>query len=158
MKVAKLLAGTAVLLLAAGVAQAKPKGDEPVFEPGKPLIEQVQRIEKQLNDGETYSEIEPAQRSEVRAALSRLRSIAEQYPAGASVPETVKVDQFNEQDRVNVILTKAREDSRQVCTREKTVGSNFATTRCMTVAQRQRAKDSGQKLMQDAQRTGQFRN
>ncbi len=157
MKVVKLIFGAAVLVLAAGAVQAKPKANEQVFEPGKPLIEQVQRIERQLNDGETYVELAPEKRSEVRAALSRLRSIAEQYPAG-NPPETVKVSQFNEQDRVNVILTKAREDSRQVCTREKTVGSNFATTRCMTVAQRQRAKDSGQTLMQDAQRTGQFRN
>lgn len=158
MKVAKLIAGTAVLLLAAGVAQAKPKNNEQVFEPSKPLIEQVQRIETQLNDGETYSELEPEKRSEVRAALSRLRAIAEQYPSEGSVPEKVKVEQFNQQDRVNVILTKAREDSRQVCTREKTVGTNFATTRCMTVAERQRAKDNGQKALQDAQRTGNFIN
>ena len=156
MKVVSLIAGTAVLLLAASVAEAKQK--QAVFEQGKPLIEQVQRIEAQLNDGETYSELVPEQRSEVRAALSRLRSVAEQYPSHESVPEKVKADVFNDQDRVNVILTKAREDSRQVCTREKTVGSNFPVTRCMTVAERQRAKDRGQNLMQDAQRTGQFRN
>lgn len=156
MKVVSLIAGTAVLLLAVGVAQAKPKQKEAVFEPSKPLLEQVERIEAQLKDGETYSELSGDKRAEVREALSRLRGIAEQYPSEQSVPEKVKVQQFNEQDRVNVILTKAREDSRQICTREKTVGSNFATTRCMTVAERQRAKDNGQRALQDAQRTSHF--
>ncbi len=156
MKVVSLIAGTAALLLAVGIAQAKPKQKEAVFEPSKPLLEQVERIEAQLKDGETYSELSGDKRAEVREALSRLRGIAEQYPSEQSVPDKVKVQQFNEQDRVNVILTKAREDSRQICTREKTVGSNFATTRCMTVAERQRAKDNGQKALQDAQRTSHF--
>ncbi len=147
-----LAAGTAALMLVVGAAQAA-DGDT-VFERGKPLIAQIERIELQLNDGETYSELKPEFRSEVRETLARLRGITERYPDQASVPEEVKVAQFNDQARVNTILTQAREDSRMVCKREKSTGSNRTTTQCMTVAQRERAKQDAQKRMNEAQRTG----
>jgi hypothetical protein len=148
-----LAAGTAALLLALGTAQAAP-GDRAI-ERGKPLGEQVDRIEKELGDGETYSEINLEQRSEVREILTRLRAISERYPDNGSVPDPVKTEQFNDQERVNTILTQAREDSRMVCKREKATGSNRMTSQCMTVAQRARAKEDAQKNLSNAQRTGQ---
>lgn len=147
-----LAAGTAALMLVVGAAQAA-DGDT-VFERGKPLMAQIERIELQLNDGETYSELASEKRSEVRETLARLRAITERYPDQASVPDGVKVEQFNDQARVNTLLTKAREDSRMVCKREKSTGSNRTTTQCMTVAQRERAKAQAQKDMSNAQRTG----
>jgi hypothetical protein len=152
MKRVKLVAGMAALLLAVGSAQAAPNDE--VFEKGKPLAEQISQIERQLNDGETYSELKPEHRSEVRETLARLYGITERYSSQTAVPEEVKVAQFNDQARVNTILTQAREDSRMVCKREKATGSNRTTTQCMTVAQRERAKQDAQKRMGEAQRTG----
>ncbi len=152
MKRMMLAAGTAALMLVVGAAQAA--GNDEVFERGKPLITQIERIEVQLNDGETYSELGQEKRAEVREILARLRGITERYPDQGSVPEEVKVQQFNDQARVNTVLTKAREDSRMVCKREKSTGSNRTTTQCMTVAERERAKAKAQKDMSNAQRTG----
>ena len=148
-------AGAVALMVMANTAQAS---DEEVFERGKPLSAQIDRIEAQLGDGETYSELAPEKRSEVRETLARLRGVTERYPDQASVPEEAKVQQFNDQARVNVLLTKAREDSRMVCKREKATGSNRTTTQCMTVAQRERAKEKAQKDMNNVQRTGHFVN
>lgn len=158
MKRMMVMAGTAALLLAMSTAQARPKPGQEVFEPGKPLGEQIDRIEKDLNDGETYSELKADQRSRVRQSLSRLRSVTERYPDGTAMPETTKVEQLNDQQIVNTVLTQAREDSRLICKREKATGSNRATTQCMTVAQRERAKVTGQKTLDDAQRLGNFKN
>ncbi|MDF2818238.1 MAG: hypothetical protein K0S73_2178 [Stenotrophomonas rhizophila] len=153
MKRVILAAGTAALLLALGAAQAAP--NEEVFARNKPLAEQIQRIEVEMGDGKTYSELRLEDRSRVREALSRMHGVLDQYPDQATLPEPSKIALFNDQQIVNTILTKAREDSRQVCVREKTTGSHRATTQCMTVAQRQRAKDDAQKNLTNAQRTGQ---
>ena len=55
-----------------------------------------------------------------------------------------RVEVFNEQELVNTLLTEAREDSRQVCTREKKVGSHRTTTMCKTVAERRRDMEQSQ--------------
>lgn len=157
MKRMMVMAGAAALLLAVWTAQAGPKAGEEVFTPGKPLAEQIDRIEKEMNDGETYVELKGDDRSRVRTSLSRLRAITERYPQGTSMPESAKVEQLNDQQIVNTVLTQAREDSRLICKREKVTGSNRATTQCMTVAQRARAKEAGRNTLDDAQRMGQFK-
>ncbi|WP_448143426.1 hypothetical protein [Stenotrophomonas bentonitica] len=148
-----LAAGTAALLLALGTAQAAPKDE--VFARGKPLAEQVDLIEKDLNtNNENYAELTGEDRSKVRQALGRMRGVLDEHPDQATLPDRLKTDLYNDQQVVNTILTKAREDSRQVCVREKATGSHRATTQCMTVAQRQRAKEDAQRDLMNAQRTG----
>jgi hypothetical protein len=147
-----LAAGTAALTLALGTAQAAPKGE--VFASGKPLAEQLQRIEIEMNDGETYAELRLEDRSRVRGALGRMRGVLDQYPDQKSLPEASKVELYNDQQIVNTVLTQAREDSRQICTREKTTGSHRATTQCKTVAQRERDKAAAQREMNAVQRGG----
>lgn len=156
MKRLTLAAITATLLMASGMAQAAPKAE--VFEAGKPLSEQIQRIEIEMNDGETYSELRLEERSRVREALGRMRGTIEQYPNQGSIPEQAKAALFNDQQVVNTVLTRAREDSRLICRREKAIGSNMASTQCVTVAQRERMKVDAQKNMGQAQRVGKFTN
>ncbi|WP_315388948.1 hypothetical protein [uncultured Stenotrophomonas sp.] len=145
-----LAAGAAALLLALGTAQAAPK--EEVFARGKPLAEQMQRIEKEMNDGETYSELRLEDRSKVREALGRMRGVLDQYPNQHGIPEAAKLELYNDQQIVNTVLTQAREDSRQICTREKATGSNRSTTQCRTVAQRERDKANAERDLGNAQR------
>ena len=147
-----LAAGIAALVLALGTAQAAPK--EEVFARGKPLAEQIKRIEIQMDDGETYSELRIEDRSRVREALGRMRGVLDQYPDQATLPEPTKLELYNDQQIVNTVLTKAGEDSRQVCTREKSTGSNRPTTQCRTVAQRERDKAVAQRELQAVQRGG----
>ena len=62
----------------------------------------------------------------------------------SELPERTRLEVFNEQELVNTLLTEAREDSRQVCTREKKVGSHRTTTMCKTVAERRRDMEQSQ--------------
>lgn len=152
MKRVILAAGTAALLLAMGTTQAAPQAE--VFTRGKPLAEQMQRIDVEMNDGETYSELTLEDRSRVREALGRMRGVLDQYPDQATITDVAKTELYNDQQLVNTVLTKAREDSRQICTREKSTGSHRATTQCRTVAQRERDKTSAQRQLGTAQRVG----
>jgi len=153
MKRVILAAGTAALLLALGTAQAAPKDE--VFARNKPLAEQVDLIEKDLNtNNEIYSELTGEDRSKVRQALGRIRGVLDQYPEQAGITESAKLELYNDQQVVNTVLTKAREDSRQICTREKSTGSHRATTQCRTVAQRERDKATAQRELNAVQRGG----
>ncbi|WP_313245179.1 hypothetical protein [Stenotrophomonas rhizophila] len=146
------LAVVASLLLSAGVAQAAKKND--VFVAGKPLAEQLQRIEVEMGDGKTYSELKLEDRSRVREALGRMRITLERFPDESRIPDVAKTDLFNDQQVVNTVLTQAREDSRLICRREKATGSNFAVTQCLTLAERERNKNDAQQRMNRAQRVG----
>ncbi|EKT4089668.1 MULTISPECIES: hypothetical protein [Stenotrophomonas] len=144
------------LTLATAASASNQSGE--VFIPGKPLQQQIERIEIELNDGETYSELKQTDRSRVREALVRMRTAVEQHPDRDSMPEQVRTDVFNDQQIVNTVLTQAREDSRLICQREKATGSNRSTTQCTTVAERARRKDKAQRDMGQAQRIGKFVN
>lgn len=156
MKRLTLAAMTVALLMGSSLAQARTKGE--VFQAGKPLSEQIQRIEIEMNDGQTYSELRLEDRSRVREALGRMRGTLEQHSDQGAIPDQAKAALFNDQQVVNAVLTQAREDSRLICRREKAIGSNLATTQCQTVAERERAKDKAQKDMGQAQRVGKFTN
>jgi hypothetical protein len=151
----KLATVASLLLLASGGAQA---AKDEVFATGKPLAEQLQRIDVDMNDGKTYSELKLEDRSRVREALGRMRITLERFPQEASIPASAKTDLFNDQQIVNTVLTQAREDSRLICRREKATGSNFAVTQCLTLAQRERMKNDAQLQMNKAQRVGNFSN
>lgn len=105
---------------------------------------QKQQIEQALQDGKTYSEIAPADREAVRSALARIAATLSQAGDTAHLDARQKVDVFNDQERINTILTKAAGDSRLVCRREVKTGSHRSTTQCMTVAERERAREHAQ--------------
>lgn len=133
------------LLMIAGVAMAEPhvdmtRGD---FEA------QRMRILDKLADGTTYVEIAAEDRATVTTTLERMSQLL----ANAGIDRIDELDQsrqaalFNDQERVNTLLTRAAEGSRLVCRREKQTGSNRATTQCLTVAQRARARENGEAFM-----------
>jgi len=153
-----VISAVLVSALALVAASAGAKSSEEVFLPGQPLLQQVERIEIELNDGETYSELRQEERGKVRETLVRIRAAAEQYPTREAMPESVRTEVFNDQQVVNTVLTQAREDSRLICRREKAIGSNMSSTQCMTVAERARQKDKAQRDMGQAQRVGKFVN
>ncbi len=145
---AVLLSGLAL------VSTASASRGKDVFVPGQPLQQQIARIEVELKDGETYSELKQDERTRVNDALARMRAAVEQYPARDSMPEPVQTQVFNDQQVVNTVLTQAREDSRLICQREKPIGSNRTTTQCMTVAERARQKERAQQDMRQVMRAG----
>jgi hypothetical protein len=114
--------------------------------------EQRVAIIKDLDGGKVYSEISAKERGDVKDALNRI-SGALQAPSGVQgLTEEQKTKVFNDQELVNAILTRAGEDSRLVCTREKVVGSHRPTTQCLTVAERRRMRESDQDTLRQKNR------
>jgi len=111
---------------------------------------QLKKINEQMNDGETFAEISPENRGRVREALGRINGALENANGHPLTPEA-QVQAFNDQETVNTLLTSAKEDSRVVCERERQMGSNRVTSKCMTIAERRRVREQGQKATQDLQ-------
>ena len=133
-------------LLLAGAAMAGPPLDLAV--PPQAVRDQLAQIRRDLDDGKTYVEIGSEQRHTVLAALQRIEG-AYASADGTQLSEAAQVSVSDDQRAVNEILTKARDDSRLICRRQAKVGSNMLTSQCMTVAQRRRAEEGGQKGLDD---------
>ena len=112
------------------------------------FAEQRAEIEEDLADGKTYAEINSRDRAEVREALDRISRELEGVDSVAELAEPAKVTVFNEQERINTILTQARADSRLVCDNSRATGSHRRTTKCQTVAERRRRMEADQDHLQ----------
>jgi hypothetical protein len=109
-------------------------------------------IRRDLAGGKLYSELDPRQRDEVLAALDRIDTALAAKGNIDAMPEEAKLRVFNDQELVNATLTKGREDSRLLCTRETPVGSHRPVVSCETVAERRRLRDRSQDTMRTLQR------
>lgn len=116
------------------------------------FADQKKAIEADLADGETYAEINPPDRAAVQEALQRIGTQLNLAGGSDKLSDAEKASVFNDQELINNILTRAGEDSRLICTREKKVGSHRTTTRCMTVGERRRAADDSEKALRENQR------
>ena len=132
----------ALLVMSAGTAAAADR-DTRVDVNGE-FAAQQQKIMTALGDGESYSEISNADKEKVIGALSRIGTALQQGGGIEGLTKDQKVAAFNDQELANAILTKAGEDSRLVCKREKKTGSHMTTTQCLTVAERNRAREHAQ--------------
>ena len=141
----------ALLLGLAGTAVAKPEKTVVQMDRQMPVAEQVRKVEKALDDGD-YSEISADDRAQVRQALARITQRMGDHKTLQELPPQVQNDVFNDQERINTLLARAHDDSRQVCQYTRTTGSNMPKSRCLTVAERRRIEEKGKALLND-QRT-----
>jgi phosphomevalonate kinase len=109
--------------------------------------EQRERILSDLATGEKYSEISQQQQRDVRSALDRITREIESNGSIDTLSAEQRLKVFNDQELVNTILTRAGEDSRLVCKREKSVSTRIASTQCLTVAQRRKLCEEAQDHM-----------
>ncbi len=123
----------------------------------KEFPDQQQAILDDLR-GEKYSEISPQDRKTVVQALERITARLADGATPQQLSESERVALYNDQSLVNTILTRAGEDSRVVCRREKTIGSQRAQNQCMTVAERRRQRNSAQDTLLEGRRTGKVAN
>lgn len=139
-----------LLSLAASTAFAATKKSAAAIDLNASFAQQKAQIERELGDGETYVEISSKDRATVRDALERIASKLDKAGGVEGLSGQQKADVFNDQEKVNTILTKASEDSRQVCSREKKVGSHRTTTQCTTVGQKRRDSEESLKAVRDS--------
>lgn len=150
MKRQSILVATLFLAFAAAATAApRNKADKPqALDLNKPLPEQVELIQKQLDDGETYAEIADEQRAQVKESLARFVGVLNQ--SGGNPNPDQKAQLATEQSMINQILSQAAADSRLVCRREATIGSLRTTTQCKSVAERRRDAQEAQEAMRRA--------
>lgn len=137
----------ALLVLIAGTTMASERGTR--VDVDEQFAAQRAQILEELGDGETYSEIKPAEREKVKSALARISAALAQSGGAAELGEEQKVAVFNDQELVNNILTAAGENSRLVCKRVKKTGSHMSSNQCMTVAARDRAREHAQEQLRN---------
>lgn len=113
-----------------------------------PVAEQVRQVEKALDNGE-YAEISADDRAQVRQSLERITLRMGDRQTAQELPPAVQNEVFNDQERINTILTRAHVDSRLVCQHTRTTGSNMPKSRCLTVAERRRIEEKGKALLND---------
>ncbi len=105
------------------------------------------RIEAALADGKTYAEISPNDQTTVRVALERIGDQLDGVASVSELPESDRVDLFNEQEKVNTILTRAAADSRLICTRVQKTGNLRRSVSCETVAERRQRTEASQEAL-----------
>lgn len=141
----------ALALVLVGAAQAKPKEVAVKMTADEPVAAQIARVETALGS-EAYSEMTLDDKSRVQQALERIRIKMEGHELSSELVPQDRTQVFNDQEVVNTVMTRAREDSRMVCRRERSTGSNMQQSVCMTVAQRRKAEANGRALLNDHQR------
>lgn len=151
-----LIALFAVSLALAGAAHAKidasPAKDEVVQIDVKESVgEQLARVERALAT-EEYSEVGLEDKHNVQAALSRIRTKLGDRATIEEVNPQARNEIYNDQELINNILTRAHADSRVVCRRERTTGSNRPTQVCMTVAQRREMMENSRDVLRNYNR------
>lgn len=115
------------------------------------FADQREEIEEDLADGKTYAEISSSDRATVRESLARIGSRLEGVDSIDGLDMDTKVEVFNEQEKVNTILTQAAADSRMVCDRDMPTGSRMRKTTCQTVAERDRRMEADREHLRKVQ-------
>ncbi|HEL4258709.1 hypothetical protein JY409_09045 [Stenotrophomonas maltophilia] len=141
----------ALLLCLSGAAVAKTEKSALQMDRQAPVAGQVQQVEQALQAPE-YAELSADDRSQIQQALARITQRMGDRQRVDELPPQVQAQVFNDQERVNQLLARAHDDSRQVCTYQRTTGSNMPKGRCLTVAERRRIEEKGKALIND-QRT-----
>ena len=136
----------ALAVLVVGVAGAKPKEQAVKMTADEPVAVQIERVEAALRS-EAYREISLEEKNRVLQALGRIKMKMGDHALPAELNERDRTLVFNDQEVVNTVMTRAKEDSRLICRRERTIGSNLAQSVCSTVAQRRRAESEGRAML-----------
>jgi hypothetical protein len=136
--VAAILLGFATWTAAAQRVQADPAR----------FSEQRAEIERELASGHDYHEIDDADRQRVLAALERMGRLLDGRRSVKELSPNQTVELINNQELVNTVLSAAAEDSRQVCTREKTTGTRLAVRVCRSVAEIRRQRQDSREYVE----------
>jgi len=138
----------ALLLGLSGAVAAKPDKVAVQMDRQGAVAEQMRQVETALAAPD-YAELSAEDRGQVQQSLSRIRQHMGERQTVQELPPQLQAEVFNEQERINTLLARGHEDSRQICRYERTTGSNMPKSRCLTVAERRRIEEKGKALIND---------
>jgi len=141
-------------LLAAGGAWAASSEETVRLSADEPAAAQLERVETALGS-DKYSEMTLEDKSAVQQAIGRIRMKMEGHARVDELNPQARTAVFNDQEVVNNLMTRGKEDSRMVCRRERVTGSNMQQSTCRTVAQRRRDTEDSRRLLDNQQRGNQ---
>jgi hypothetical protein len=104
--------------------------------------ERRHELVSEIETGETYAEISSMQKRDVIESLDRMGTWLESAGSVDAMSDEQRIRLFNEQEKINTMLTGVAADSRMVCTREQTVGTRMRQTTCFSVAERRRRREA----------------
>lgn len=105
-------------------------------------------VEAEMKEGGRFAEITDDARRQVAEAFDRMETVLEGKATMKDLRQDDRVALINDQELINVLLTQAKIDSRQVCKREKRVGSHRLTSTCRTAAEWKRASEQSREDIQ----------
>ncbi|MCZ7843761.1 MULTISPECIES: hypothetical protein [Stenotrophomonas maltophilia group] len=138
----------ALLLGLSGAVAAKPEKVAVQMDRQGSVAEQMRRVETALAAPD-YAELSAEDRGQVQQALSRIRQHMGERQTVQELPPQLQAEVFNEQERINTLMARGHDDSRQICRYQRTTGSNMPKSRCLTVAERRRIEEKGKALIND---------
>lgn len=107
---------------------------------------QREAIVAAFQPGERFAELDTAGREKVVAGFHRMDELFGDAKSLNDLSAETKVELFNEQAKINAILTNAQEASREVCKRHRSVNSRLRNTECHTVAEWERRRERARAL------------
>lgn len=108
----------------------------------KPFPAQKIAVLQAINKDVDYVEITTEKRTEVSVALDSIDSLLGHGKSFSSLDASIQKQALDKQSRINDALVQARKDSRLVCSKESTLGSNIPKRVCRTAAARRRWYDA----------------
>lgn len=114
-------------------------------------LEAQRRVRKEIEEGRAYRKLDDSARDRLFRAQERLASMLADVQSFDQLELDRKIDVRNAQQEVRAALLEAR-DQREVCWRERAIGSMIAETRCATQAQLDVQREASRSYM-EKQRT-----
>jgi hypothetical protein len=122
----------------------------------KPLVaqtldtfnEQSARIREQMQPGNVYGFIKPADKSRVEARLDDMLKLLQSHASESDMKREEKVRLANDQEAVNGIL-RHNDINRLVCESRAPVGSHIPVTTCRPFGEVEQERREAQKSMYD---------
>ena len=160
MKTVALLLVLAGLMLPppCGAADADPEAVEAAYEhqpiefvPRKFFRQRV-RLEREMRTSEKYAGLTADDFERVKVSLDKMGALLEGVVSIDDMPYDKRVELFNEQETINTVLTQANENNRLICERQQRTGSHMTRTQCISVRDRELARERGKDVLRDALR------
>ena len=115
--------------------------------------QQAQALRTEMAAGGKYAKLSPSDQARVGKQLDRLQGIYDKRADGGSMSNLDQVALVNASEEINAVLS-GDEDQKMVCEQVRKLGSNRTEKICLTVAQRNAAREAAKADMRERRPLG----